>query len=55
MFEKDGVKVVDANENLSILDGSIVDFRSEGQGSTFHYDNPNATEESGCGESFTIG
>jgi iron-sulfur cluster assembly protein len=54
VFEKDGVKVVVANENLSFLDGSIVDFRSEGLGSTFHFDNPNATEECGCGESFTI-
>lgn len=55
VFEQDGLKVVVAPENLSFLDGSVVDFRSEGLGSTFHFTNPNVTEECGCGESFTIG
>jgi iron-sulfur cluster assembly protein len=55
VFEHGDVKVVVAPENLSFLDGSVVDFRAEGLGSTFHFTNPNATEECGCGESFTIG
>jgi iron-sulfur cluster assembly protein len=55
VFEQDGVKVVVASENLSFLDGSVIDFRTEGLGSTFHFANPNVTEECGCGESFTIG
>jgi len=55
VFEQDGVKVVVAPDSLSFLDGSVVDFRAEGLGSTFHFNNPNATEECGCGESFTIG
>lgn len=55
VFEQDGVKVVVAPDSLAYLDGSVVDFRSEGLGSTFHFANPNATEECGCGESFTIG
>ena len=54
VFEQDGVKVVVAPDSLAYLDGSVVDFRSEGLGSTFHFNNPNATEECGCGESFTI-
>ena len=55
VFEQDGVKIVVAPDSLSFLDGSVVDFRSEGLGSAFHFTNPNATEECGCGESFTIG
>lgn len=54
VFEQDGLKVVVAPESLAFLDGSVVDFRSEGLGSTFHFSNPNVTEECGCGESFTI-
>ena len=55
VFEQDGVKVVIDRDSLSFLDGSIVDFRSEGLGSAFHFSNPNVTEECGCGESFTVG
>jgi len=55
VFEQDGVKVVVANDSLSFLDGSTIDFKAEGLGSAFHFDNPNATEQCGCGESFTIG
>ena len=55
VFEQDDVKVVVAPDSLAFLDGSTVDFRSEGLGSAFHFDNPNVTEQCGCGESFTIG
>jgi len=55
VFDSDGVKVVVAHENLCFLDGSEIDFVSEGLGSTFRFSNPNATDECGCGESFTIG
>jgi iron-sulfur cluster assembly protein len=54
VFEQDDVKVVIAHDNLVYLDGSVIDFVSEGLGSTFRFENPNATEECGCGESFTI-
>ena len=54
VFEQDDVKVVVAGESLAFLDGSEVDFVAEGLGSTFQFRNPNATEECGCGESFTI-
>jgi iron-sulfur cluster assembly protein len=54
VFEQDDVKVVVANDSLAFLDGSVIDFVSEGLGSTFRFENPNATEECGCGESFTI-
>ena len=55
VFDQDGVKVVVDRDSLAFLDGSVVDFRSEGLGSAFHFSNPNVTEECGCGESFTIG
>jgi iron-sulfur cluster assembly protein len=55
VFEQDDVKVVVSNESLAFLDGSTIDFKAEGLGSAFHFDNPNVSEQCGCGESFTIG
>ncbi len=55
IFDNDGVKVVVSQESLGFLDGSEIDFVSEGLGMTFQFNNPNVTEECGCGESFTIG
>jgi iron-sulfur cluster assembly protein len=40
--------------SLPYLQGSRIDFISTGLNRTFHFDNPNATEACGCGESFTI-
>lgn len=54
VFDQDNVKVVVDSDSISFLDGSVIDFVSEGLGSTFRFDNPNVTEECGCGESFTI-
>jgi iron-sulfur cluster assembly protein len=55
VFEQDDVKVVVNPDALAFLDGSTIDFVREGLGSTFRFNNPNVTEECGCGESFTIG
>ncbi len=55
IFENDGVKIVISHENLGFLDGSEIDFVSEGLDMIFQFNNPNVTEECGCGESFTIG
>lgn len=55
VFENEGVKVVVSPDSLGFIDGSEIDFVSEGLGMTFKFNNPNATEECGCGESFTIG
>jgi len=54
VFEQDDVKVVVNNDSLSFLDGSTIDFVSSGLVSSFHFDNPNVTDECGCGESFTV-
>ncbi|NRB71199.1 MAG: iron-sulfur cluster assembly accessory protein [Xanthomonadales bacterium] len=53
-FEDQGVTILVDRESLPYLDGSRVDFVTEGLNQTFQFDNPNATEECGCGESFTI-
>jgi len=55
VYEQDDVKVVVRNDSLAFLDGSVIDFVAEGLGSTFRFNNPNVTDECGCGESFTIG
>jgi len=54
LFEDRGVKVVVDPESLPVIDGSIIDFVTEGLNRTFQFQNPNATEACGCGESFTI-
>src|SRR5210317_737324 len=55
VFEQDDVKIVVNPDSLAFLDGSVIDFAAEGLGSAFQFNNPNVTDECGCGESFTIG
>ena len=55
VFEQGDVKVVVDADALTFLDGSTIDFVAEGLGSSFRFNNPNVTDECGCGESFTIG
>ncbi len=54
VFEDRGIKVVIDPESLPYLAGSEIDFVADGLNRTFQFNNPNATEECGCGESFTI-
>jgi len=54
VFEDKGVKIVVDNESLPYLQGSSIDFIQSGLNRTFQFNNPNATDECGCGESFTI-
>ncbi|NND45024.1 MAG: iron-sulfur cluster assembly accessory protein [Xanthomonadales bacterium] len=54
IFEDRGIRVVIDGESLPYLDGSEIDFVADGLNRTFQFRNPNATEECGCGESFTI-
>ena len=53
-FDSFGVKVVIDSKSLSILDGTQIDYVSEGLNQTFKFSNPKATDECGCGESFAI-
>ena len=54
VFEDKGIKIVVDNESLPFLNGSSIDFTQNGLNRTFQFNNPNATDECGCGESFTI-
>jgi len=54
MFEDKGVKIVVDDDSLPYLTGSRIDFKTAGLNRTFQFENPNATDECGCGESFTI-
>ena len=54
VFEDKGVKIVVDRESLPFLQGSKIDFTVSGLNRTFKFENPNATDECGCGESFTI-
>ena len=54
VFEDKGIKIVVDHESLPYLKGSRIDFTQSGLNRTFQFKNPNATDECGCGESFTI-
>jgi len=53
VFETDGVAVrVDAH-SLPQVDGTVIDFVSQGLNQQFVFRNPRMAAECGCGESFT--
>ena len=54
VFEQYDVKVVVDPQSLAILDGTQIDYVSEGLNQTFKFSNPKATDECGCGESFAL-
>lgn len=54
VFEQYGVKVFVDEKSLGILQGTQIDYVSEGLNQTFKFSNPKATDECGCGESFAI-
>lgn len=54
VFESRGVKVIVDPKSLVYLDGTQVDFAREGLNEGFQFINPNAKDECGCGESFTV-
>ena len=53
-FEEHGAKVYVDPEALEMLDGSEVDYVSEGLNRFFRFNNPNVTDQCGCGESFSV-
>jgi iron-sulfur cluster assembly protein len=54
VFESHGARVVVARDEMPMLSGLSVDWRREGLGEAFRFDNPNAKALCGCGESFTV-
>lgn len=54
VFEDHGVKVIVDAEALAMLNGTEVDYVSEGLNRFFRFNNPNVKDECGCGESFSV-
>lgn len=52
-FGDDVVLFVDKS-SLPVVNGTEIDYVTEGVNSFFKFRNPNATGECGCGESFTV-
>ena len=54
VFEDRGVKVIVDAKSLVYLDGTQLDYGREGLNEGFRFNNPNVTDECGCGESFKV-
>jgi len=54
VFTVDGVNIYVYRDHLPMVNGTEIDFITQGVNSMFHFRNPNATAECGCGESFTV-
>src|SRR5260364_30188 len=54
VFESRGVKIVVDPKSLACLDGTELDFAREGLKEGFKFNNPNAKDPCGCGESFRV-
>jgi len=54
VFEDRGVKVVVDQRSLVYLDGTELDYGKEGLNEGFKFNNPNAKNQCGCGESFNV-
>lgn len=52
-FVSEGVRVLVDPAHLRYVDGTRIDYVSEGLSHTFRFHNPNVADECGCGESFT--
>lgn len=54
VFEDKSVKIIIDKKSLVYLDGTELDFVKEGLNEGFKFNNPNAKNECGCGESFNV-
>jgi iron-sulfur cluster assembly protein len=54
IFESHGVKVVVDKTHLEQIDGTQIDYTSDGFASAFKFRNPKVVDECGCGESFSV-
>jgi iron-sulfur cluster assembly accessory protein len=50
----EGVKLFVAVDALPMVQGTEIDYHTEGLNSTIKFNNPNAKALCGCGESFTV-
>lgn len=53
-FDSFGVKVIVDPKSLIYMDGTEIDYVREGLQEGFKFNNPNALEQCGCGESFSL-
>ena len=53
-FDEKGVQIFVDPKSLVYLEGVEVDYGKEGLNEGFKFNNPNAANECGCGESFTV-
>ncbi|MCL2074993.1 MAG: iron-sulfur cluster assembly protein IscA [Betaproteobacteria bacterium] len=54
IFDSHGVKVFVDAKSLPYLDGTELDYTREGLNEGFRFNNPNVTNQCGCGESFNV-
>lgn len=54
IMEQDGVRVMMDKKSTIYLKGILLDYRSGLKGKGFVFQNPNATNTCGCGESFSV-
>jgi iron-sulfur cluster assembly protein len=53
-FESEGVQLLVDAKSLPMVDGTQLDWVREGLNEGFKFNNPNATANCGCGESFAL-
>ena len=53
LFDSNGVTIVIDEQSLTLLDGIELDYVQSLEGSSFVFNNPNATGGCGCGKSFS--
>lgn len=50
-----GVRLYVQRSALGVVQGTVIDYVREGLNRNLSFNNPNVTDECGCGESFSIG
>jgi len=53
-FEDHGVRILVDPKSLVYLDGTRLDYARAGMKEGFKFDNPNARDKCGCGDSFNV-
>jgi len=54
VFEDRGVRILVDRDSLPLVAGTRIDYVRQGLNHGFEFDNPNVTDECGCGESFAV-
>ena len=54
VFVSNNISIVVDAKGLTYLDGTELDYGRDGLNEGFKFNNPNAKDECGCGESFSV-